>query len=132
MGVSCVQFRFLKEGDMPEDRKIDYLELPASDLAATKAFYTDTFGWQFVDYGPDYCAFNDGRLDGGFYRSELRASTASGSVLVVLYATDLEETEARVRAHGGQILKEIFSFPGGRRFQFADPHGNELAVWSER
>lgn len=116
---------------MPADRKIDYIELPAGDLELAKAFYSSVFGWQFVDYGPDYCAFNDGRLDGGFYKANLHASTANGSVLVVLYADDLEAALARVRECGGGIVKEIFSFPGGRRFQFADPNGNELAVWSE-
>ena len=117
---------------MPADRKIDYIELPARDLQLAKAFYGSVFGWQFVDYGPEYCAFNDGRLDGGFYQANLNATTANGSVLVVLYADDLEATLARVREGGGCIVKEIFSFPGGRRFQFADPNGNELAVWSER
>lgn len=117
---------------MPADRKIDYIELPARDLQLAKAFYGSVFGWQFVDYGPEYCAFHDGRLDGGFYQANLNATTANGSVLVVLYADDLEATLARVREGGGCIVKDIFSFPGGRRFQFADPNGNELAVWSER
>lgn len=116
---------------MPADRKIDYIELPARDLQLAKTFYGSVFGWQFVDYGPEYCAFNDGRLDGGFYKANLNATTANGSVLVVLYADDLEATLARVREGGGCIVKDIFSFPGGRRFQFADPNGNELAVWSE-
>lgn len=116
---------------MPADRKIDYIELPARDLQLAKTFYSSVFGWQFVDYGPEYCAFNDGRLDGGFYQANLNATTANGSVLVVLYADDLEAVLARVRGGGGCIVKDIFSFPGGRRFQFADPNGNELAVWSE-
>lgn len=115
---------------MPADRKIDYIELPARDLERVKSFYHEVFGWQFVDYGPEYCAFNDGRLDGGFYQADRQASTANGSVLVVLYADDLEAALARVRAHGGAIVRDIFSFPEGRRFQFADPNGNELAVWS--
>lgn len=117
---------------MPTDRQIDYIELPAADLERTKAFYTSTFGWRFEDYGPDYCAFSDGRLDGGFYRSEARASIAAGSALVILYAGNLEETERRVRENAGTIVKGIFSFPGGRRFHFTDPNGNELAVWSDR
>jgi hypothetical protein len=116
---------------MPTNHTIDYIELPARDPERVKAFYTSVFGWTFVDYGPDYCAFNDGRLDGGFYRAELHASTAAGSALVVLYAADLEATRERVRQHGGEIVRDIFSFPGGRRFHFADPSGNELAVWSE-
>jgi|SRR5690606_5723899 len=117
---------------MPTDRTIDYVELPARDLEAVKAFYSKAFGWTFVDYGPDYCAFNDGRLDGGFYRSDRSSSTANGAALVVLYADELESTRDRVVESGGTIVKPIFTFPGGRRFHFADPAGNELAVWSER
>lgn len=116
---------------MATDRRIDYIEFPAADLEKAKAFYSGAFGWSFTDYGPDYCAFHDGRLDGGFYRAPLRASASEGSALVVIYAADLEATHGRVTEHGGTIVREIFSFPGGRRFHFADPNGNELAVWSE-
>ena len=116
---------------MHADQTIDYIELPARDLERVKVFYAGVFGWSFEDYGPDYCAFNDSRLDGGFYRAELRSSTANGAALVVLYAADLEGTRQRVIDSGGEIVRDIFSFPGGRRFHFADPNGNELAVWSE-
>jgi len=115
-----------------EDQKIDYVEFPASDFDAVQAFYEKAFGWQFTDYGPEYRAFNDGKLDGGFRNSTLVASTANGSALVILYAGDLEATREKVIASGGRIVEDIFSFPGGRRFQFADPHGNELAVWSDK
>lgn len=114
-----------------EDQKIDYIEFAASDFDAIQAFYEKAFGWTFVDYGPEYRAFNDGKLDGGFRHAEERATTASGSALVILYAKDLEATRDKVVASGGRIIEDIFSFPGGRRFQFADPHGNELAVWSD-
>ncbi len=117
---------------MRPERRIDYIELPAADLARAKAFYSAVFEWSFEDYGPDYCAFNDGRLDGGFYRSDRRASVATGSALLIFYAADLEEAARRVSDHGGTIVKEIFSFPGGRRFHFADPNGNELAIWSDQ
>ncbi len=117
---------------MGTDRRIDYIELPAADLDRAKEFYGEVFGWRFEACGPDYCAFNDGQLDGGFYRSDRRASTEDGSALVVIYADDLEATARRVTEHGGAIVKDIFSFPGGRRFHFADPNGNELAVWSDR
>ena len=117
---------------MPEDQKINYVEFPASNFDAIQTFYESAFGWTFTDYGPEYRAFNDGKLDGGFYRSELRSTTKAGAALVILYATDLEATEAKVTECGGKIVTEIFSFPGGRRFQFADPHGNELAVWSDK
>ncbi len=110
---------------MREDGKLDYLELPGGDLPATKTFYTAAFGWQFIDYGPTYAAFNEG-LDGGFDSDE-----ASVKPLAVLYAHDLEAMVLKVTAAGGTILKPIFAFPGGRRFHFRDPAGNELAVWSE-
>ncbi len=117
---------------MPEDRKIDYVELPATSLDEVETFYAQTFGWTFTDYGPTYRAFSDGRLDGGFFSSELRSTTASGAALIVLFAKDLETTRDAVVANGGTLSKAIFSFPGGRRFHFLDPHGNELAVWSDR
>lgn len=116
-----------------KDRHIDYIELPATDLAATKAFYADVFGWQFTDYGPDYAAFAGAGVDGGLRADgEVSPASANSGVLVVLYAVDLEATRDRVRAAGAQILKPIFSFPGGRRFHFRDPSGNELAVWSDK
>lgn len=117
---------------MSADSRIDYLEFPAENLELTKRFYSDVFQWKFEDYGPNYCAFEDGRLTGGFFRSDKRASVDAGSVLVVIYADDLKETAVRVRTGGGTIVRDIFDFPGGRRFHFTDPSGNELAVWSER
>src|ERR1700730_2533246 len=110
------------------DRRIDYLEFPTTDLRATKRFYNQVFGWKFQDYGPDYASFHDGRLAGGF---TTEATVQKGGVLVVLYAANLEGIEAKVKEAGGKISKPTFSFPGGRRFHFADPSGNELAVWSE-
>ena len=117
---------------MPSDQRIDYVEFPAADFDAAEAFYSGTFGWTFTDYGPEYRSFNDGELNGGFYKSELRSSTSTGAALIVLFANNLESTEAAVRKNGGDICKEIFSFPGGRRFHFLDPHGNELSVWSDQ
>jgi predicted enzyme related to lactoylglutathione lyase len=116
---------------MHTDQRIDYVELPARDLGRVREFYSRLFGWTFEDYGPDYCAFSDGRMDGGFYRTNLSSSAASGSALVIVYAADLEGTRARVLENGGTLVRDIFEFPGGRRFQFADPNGNELGVWSE-
>jgi uncharacterized protein len=112
------------------DQKIDYIELPAANFDAIEAFYALAFGWTFTSYGDEYHAFNDGQLDGGFYKSDLVSSTSTGAALVVIYAEDLEATCERVVASGGRVCREIFSFPGGRRFHFLDPHGNELAVWS--
>jgi uncharacterized protein len=113
---------------MERYRRIDYIELPATDIAATKRFYSDAFGWKFTDYGPDYTSFEDGRLAGGFTKD---GTVAKGGPLVVIYADKLEAVEAKVRQAGATIVKPIFSFPGGRRFHFSDPSGNELAVWSE-
>lgn len=112
---------------MREDGKIDYLEFPAGDVGAIKEFYGAAFGWAFQDYGPTYAAFNEG-LDGGFDGDPADRSRAP---LPVLYATDLEAMLVKVEAAGGVILKAIYAFPGGRRFHFRDPAGNELAVWSE-
>lgn len=117
--------------DLPKHEKINYVEFPAKDLARTKSFFEAAFGWTFVDYGPDYAAFSDQGLDGGFYRSDLQATTDRGSALVVLYSSRLEDTQAKVEKAGGKIARPIFSFPGGRRFHFIEPSGNELAVWGE-
>ena len=112
---------------MREDGKIDYIELPATALPATKDFYAAAFGWAFTDYGPSYAAFAEG-LDGGFNADP---SDRRPLPLPILYAHDLEAMEARVKAAGGQVTIPIYSFPGGRRFHLRDPSGNELAVWSE-
>lgn len=111
--------------------KINYIELPATDIEGTKRFFAQAFGWQFIDYGPDYAAISGAGLDGGFYKSTLRATTETGSALMVLYSKDLQTALSRVTGAGGKIVKPIFSFPGGRRFHFTDPSGNEYAVWSE-
>ena len=112
---------------MREDGKIDYVELPGRDLPGTKQFYKQAFGWAFTDYGPSYAAFAEG-LDGGF---DADPADQTKAPLVILYAHDLEAMQAKVAAAGATILKPIYSFPGGRRFHFRDPSGNELAVWSE-
>ncbi|MBB5865761.1 VOC family protein [Xanthomonas sp. 3058] len=113
------------------ERRIDYVEFASSDPEASRAFFETVFGWQFQAYGPDYLAFNDGRLDGGFYRATAPAP-AEGGPLVVLYADDLAPMLERVRAAGGEIVKPVFGFPGGSRFHFREPGGSTLAVWSER
>jgi uncharacterized protein len=114
------------------DRTIDYIEFGATDIEATKRFYSACFGWKFTDYGPDYVAFEDGRLTGGFTTE----SKPGRGPLVVMYASDLEKifavVQGQLKTEGGRIEREIFSFPGGRRFQFLDPNGNELAVWSDK
>jgi len=115
---------------MTKHHSVNYIEIPAKDLNVTKAFFAKVFGWSFIDYGPDYCSFTEG-IDGGFFTSDMTVSSKKGSVLVVLYSDALENTLSAVEAAGGSISQTIFSFPGGRRFHFLDPNGNEYAVWSE-
>ena len=114
---------------MRENGKLDYLEFPADGgaLAGTKEFYAKAFGWTFTDYGPAYAAFNQG-LDGGFDANSERSGKGP---LAVLFSTELEQCMQKVIDSGGTITTPIFSFPGGRRFHFTDPAGNELAVWAE-
>ncbi len=116
---------------MSEDEKINYVELPAKDISVAKKFFSAVFNWTFVDYGPEYSAFSGAGLDGGFFTSELVSSSNNGSGLIVFYSNSLEETEKKIEAEGGNIITPVFSFPGGRRFHFADPNGNEYAVWSD-
>ena len=107
---------------------INYVEFKANDLEATKAFYSGSFGWTFMDYGPNYMAFSDSGLEGGFERTDEKVVPGA---LIVLHHRDLSGIKERIIAHGGQILRDIYAFPGGKRFHFSDPSGNELAVWSE-
>lgn len=117
---------------MHEHEKIDYVEFPAVDLEKTKEFFRRAFGWSFEDFGPAYSAFADQGLDGGFYQSELKSQAEEGGALIVFYSLDLEATLEKVRVAGGRICKPIFSFPGGRRFHFTEPSGNEFSVWSDK
>jgi hypothetical protein len=115
-------------GQADQDRRVDYVEFGATDIERTRRFYERVFGWRFEDYGPDYTSFQDGRLSGGFTRD---APVRPANPLVVIYATQLEEMEAKIRSEGGQVVRPTYEFPGGRRFHFRDPSGNELAVWTD-
>ena len=117
---------------MKKNEKIDYVEFPSSDLEETKRFFSDALSWEFQDYGPDYIAFVNQGLDGGFFRSPKHASTENGSALIVFYSEALVTTKAKIEKAGGKIIQEIFDFPGGRRFHFTDPTVNEYAVWSDK
>ena len=116
---------------MNQHEKINYVEFPAKDLAGTKTFFQSVFSWSFVDYGPEYTAFENQGLDGGFFQSDLASSPQKGAALIVFYSNQLEDTLAKVEKAGGSIVRPIYSFPGGRRFHFTEPSGNEFAVWSE-
>ena len=111
---------------------VDYIEMPSTNLAATKEFFSGLFGWNFQDYGPDYSSFDDGRTTGGFFASEMTSTVAKGAPLVVFYSRDLEKMSKEVPRLGGKIIREIFEFPGGRRFHFEAPGGGEFAIWSEK
>ncbi len=117
---------------MTRHHRIDYLEFTVRDMEKSKAFYGEVFGWQFTDYAPGYSGLHfgvEGEPEfGGFALGE----PTKGGSLVVLFSEDLEATLAKIEDHGGAIVKPIFEFPGGRRFHFEDPSGNELAVWTER
>jgi len=116
---------------MNEHGKINYVEFPARDIQKAKDFFSEAFGWGFEDYGPEYAAFSNQGLDGGFFKSDQQVSTDNGSALVVLFSLDIDSTQSKVELAGGKIIKPIFSFLGGRRFHFSDPNGNEYAVWAE-
>lgn len=113
---------------MKTHEQIQYIEFRSKDLQTIKKFYQEAFNWKFTDYGPDYTAFEAKCLDGGFTIGE----PVKGSILVILYSENLEETERKIKKANGKITKETFGFPGGRRFHFSDPDNNELAVWSDR
>lgn len=112
-----------------KDNHINYVEFKAKNLEEIKKFYHQAFGWKFTDYGPTYASFSESGLDGGFEKSE---ENIVNGALVVLYCQDLQKAKGKVVEAGGKITRDIFAFPGGRRFHFLDPSGNELAIWSER
>jgi hypothetical protein len=111
--------------------EINYIEFAITDMVQSKRFYESAFDWKFNDYGPDYAGIQRGR-GGEAGGLRLQSEAAATGPLVILYSNDLDTTMARVREAGGQITQEPFDFPGGRRFHFRDPSGNELAVWSEK
>ncbi|TQF70649.1 VOC family protein [Pseudoalteromonas luteoviolacea] len=116
---------------MNQHEKLNYVEFAAINLSATKSFFSTVFSWEFVDYGPEYTAFSNQGLDGGFYRADMCTVASNGGALLVFYSNDIKATLAKVEEHGGEIVKPIFDFPGGCRFHFKEPSGNEFAVWSE-
>ena len=115
---------------MPIPNQIFYVEFQTKDLEKTKAFFSKTFGWNFTDYGPDYSAFGDHEFGGGLVRADKRSRVDEGGVLPVLFTRELERMRESVVRNGGTVTREIFSFPGGRRFHFTEPSGNELSVCS--
>ncbi len=112
--------------------KINYIEYPCRNLEATQKFFSEVFAWSFESFGPDYIAFSNQGVDGGFFRSEKCSLSESGSALTVFYSENLENTQEKVLTAGGEIIRPTFSFPGGRRFHFLEPSGNEFSVWSDK
>jgi predicted enzyme related to lactoylglutathione lyase len=115
---------------MMTTEQIDYLEFAAADLEATRTFFSAAFGWTFTDYGPDYIDSASGGPMVGFYRAEGATRQDSGGAVVGFYSEDLAASQARVEAAGGTILKPVYAFPGGRRFHFLEPSGNEFIVYA--
>ena len=114
-----------------QHEKLNYVEFGSMNLAESKSFFSSVFDWAFTDYGPEYTAFDHQGLEGGFFVSDRVASQELGSALLVFYSHDLESTLLKVEINGGKICKDVFDFPGGRRFHFTEPGGNEFAVWSD-
>ncbi|NMH60648.1 VOC family protein [Alteromonas ponticola] len=116
---------------MSKNMTINYLEVPTSNIAATKAFFTNVFNWSFTDYGEEYVAFSTAEMEGGFYLSETLSLRANGAALIVFYTDELEKTQILIEQANGKITEPVFDFPGGRRFHFTEPGGSEFAVWSD-
>ena len=115
-----------------KDNHIDYVEFPAESAAALRAakqFYADVFGWTFQDWGEDYADTKNSGIGSGINSDP---SHRPPTPLVVLFSSELEATRTKVIEAGGKITKDVFSFPGGRRFHYVDPAGNQLAVWSDK
>jgi len=117
---------------MNEHGKISYIEFPARDIELNKEFFTAVFGWSFKDYGPEYTVVTNAGVNAGFYKSEQSSSVDNGSVLIVIYCSELKQAQQKIKQAGGAIVKPTFSFPGGCRFHFTGLNGNEYAVWSEK
>ncbi len=116
---------------MNKHEKINYIELPSANMQQTKKFFKQVFDWSFEDYGPQYMAFSNAGIDGGFFKSKLKSSIENGAALIVLYSEDIRTTEKNIITAGGIIIKPAFNFHGGRRFHFSEPAGNEFAVWTD-
>ena len=115
---------------MPTHHTVSYVELSVSDLASAGDFYRTAFGWQLTDFGPSYAGFRDdpsSEEEGGGLAA---SSERPGRPLVLLFSDDLDATVRAVEAAGGTVTDGPYEFPGGRRFHFTDPSGNELGVYS--
>ena len=116
---------------MNKHEKMNYVEFPANNLMATKTFFENTFGWAFEDFGSEYTSFNNETLGGGFFKAKEASKQVNGGALIVFFSENIEKTQAKIEACGGVITQKTFEFPGGKRFHFEEPSGNEFAVWGE-
>src|SRR6056297_1481719 len=107
--------------------QIQYIEFLSQDFDRIKQFYMAAFGWEFTNWGAQYMAFAGEYVEGGFALGE----PVPGSIMPIIYSDKPEESLQSVIAAGGVVVTDIFSFPGGRRFEFTDPDGNKLAVWTK-
>lgn len=112
------------------DKTINYIEFPLVNAAETMQFYGTVFGWKFQEWGPNYLSFNGAGIEGGF-NGEDEVPVQRPGVLVILFSDNLEKVLTEIKSAGATITREIYTFPGGRRFHFTDPNGNELAIWAE-
>lgn len=115
---------------MSDHHHFHYIEFPATDLAAMKTFYGDAFGWTFQDWGDTYASIHGAGVDGGFDADSKQRQPSDQGALVILFSDDLEASQQSVIDAGGKISVPIFGFPGGRRFHFTDPSGNEVGIWT--
>ena len=116
---------------MEHHNQITYIEIPVGNIADTKAFFTRVFGWQFTDQNGQYTCFHGAGVSGGFYQNPQTFTLAKGTPLLVIFSDNLSSTENEIRDAGGEISKNTFDFPGGKRFHFIDPNGNEFGVWGK-
>lgn len=116
---------------MSDYEKLNYIEFPVKSIAVAKGFFGEVFGWRFEDFGDSYTAFYGAGIDGGFFQADQTVRVSSGSVLLVFYSDNLATTIDKILMANGSISQDVFSFPGGKRFHFLDPGGNEYAVWTK-
>lgn len=110
---------------------LSYIEFGVTDLAATRAFYESAFGWTFNDYGPHYAGIRAASGDGEVGGLNPQAEPSDAGPLVLLVSDDVDASVTAVEAAGGTIVAGPYEFPGGRRFEFTDPSGNRLGVFSD-
>ncbi len=116
---------------MSKENHIDYFDIPCSELELSKQFFSQVFQWKFKDFGSEYAAFENAGVSGGFFEGKSGFKLSQGVPLMVIYRENLDKATEEIVAAGGAITHPVFAFPGGSRFHFTDPSGNEFACWSD-